>query len=149
MWFVGPVVDDPNDLDELFDRSDDERNPPKPPAPAPVVGLLPFEFGMTLKPQVQTIVKEGWKPPPLQPPFQPSSSPVHLEHSYMVWNSVGVVRRYHTDEEQSIDIEFHDTSHHHAMHVVNTMNHSMADLNAEAVALACESDEENPRSVLA
>ncbi len=61
-----------------------------------------------------------------------------------VWNSVGLIRQYNTDEENSIDIEFHDTSTHHALHITNTMNHTMGDLSSEAAILACESDDDSP-----
>ncbi|XP_053408161.1 WD repeat and HMG-box DNA-binding protein 1-like isoform X2 [Mercenaria mercenaria] len=83
---------------------------------------------------------EGFKPTPLQRAFQPGSTPEHLTSRFMVWNSVGVVRQYNNDEENSIDIEFHDTSIHHAMHVMNNFNYTMADLSTEAVVLATEGD---------
>jgi len=60
---------------------------------------------------------------------------------------VGIIVQYNTDEENSINIEFHDTAVHHAMHVTNTLNHTMAALSNEAVLLACEADEDTPRSV--
>ena len=50
--------------------------------------------------------------------------------------------QYNTDDENSINIEFHDTATHHAMHVTNTMGHSMADLSAQAVLLACAAEED-------
>ena len=62
-----------------------------------------------------------------------------------VWNSVGVIRQYNTEEENSIDVEFHDTATHHAIHVTNTLGHSMAALSHQAVLLACESDDDTPR----
>lgn len=62
-----------------------------------------------------------------------------------VWNFIGLIKQYNTDEENSIDIEFHDTAVHHAMHVTNTSNFTMADMSSEAVVLASESDEDNPR----
>ncbi len=61
-----------------------------------------------------------------------------------VWNSVGLIRQYNTDEENSIDIEFHDTSTHHALHITNTMNHTMGDLSSEAAILACEREDDSP-----
>ncbi len=61
-----------------------------------------------------------------------------------VWNSVGLIRQYNTDEENSIDIEFHDTSTHHALHITNTMNHTMGDLSSEAAILACEGEDDSP-----
>ncbi|CAH2050631.1 unnamed protein product, partial [Iphiclides podalirius] len=76
---------------------------------------------------------------PPQPPFQPSSTPAHLEHRYMCWNDVGIVR-CHTGEngESSIDIEFHDTNLHHGIHLNNYLNHTMASLSTSVLALACE-----------
>lgn len=64
------------------------------------------------------------------------------------WNSVGIVTQYNTEEEESIDIEFHDSATHHAMHISNALGHTMADLSAEAALLATEADEDNPRSGL-
>ncbi len=59
------------------------------------------------------------------------------------------MRQYNTDEESSIDVEFHNTATHHPLHVTNTLGHTMAALSEEAVLLACESDsdEDQPRSV--
>jgi chromosome transmission fidelity protein 4 len=62
-----------------------------------------------------------------------------------VWNSVGIIRQYSTEEENSIDIEFHDTATHHAMHMANDLGHTIADMSSEAVILACEADEGTPR----
>ncbi|CAH2102314.1 unnamed protein product [Euphydryas editha] len=75
---------------------------------------------------------------PIQPPFQPSSTPIHLEHRYMCWNDVGIVR-CHTAEngESSIDVEFHDSNLHHGIHLNNYLNHTMASLSPTVLALAC------------
>ncbi|XP_059050858.1 WD repeat and HMG-box DNA-binding protein 1 [Achroia grisella] len=76
---------------------------------------------------------------PPQGPFQPSSTPTHLEHRYMCWNDIGIVR-CHTSEngESSIDVEFHDTNIHHGIHLNNYLNHTMASLSSTVLALACE-----------
>ncbi|XP_068626537.1 WD repeat and HMG-box DNA-binding protein 1 isoform X2 [Battus philenor] len=76
---------------------------------------------------------------PAQAPFQSSSTPSHLEHRYMCWNDVGIVR-CHTAEngESSIDIEFHDSNMHHGIHLNNYLNHTMASLSSTVLALACE-----------
>ena len=50
-----------------------------------------------------------------------------------------------TDDESSIDVEFHDTSIHHALHFDNQLGHTMADLTQEAVVMACESMDDTPR----
>jgi len=57
------------------------------------------------------------------------------------------VTQYNTEEEESIDVEFHDTATHHAIHINNTQGHTMADLSAEAILLASEADGDTPRSV--
>lgn len=76
------------------------------------------------------------------------TSHVFCFSSIQVWNSVGLIRQYNTEEENSIDIEFHDTSTHHAMHVTNSMNHTMGDLSSEAAILACESDDDLPSRLI-
>ncbi|NXV47200.1 WDHD1 protein, partial [Uria aalge] len=85
---------------------------------------------------------DGPMPTPRQKPFQSGSTPAHLMHRFMVWNSVGIIRCYNDEQDNAIDIEFHDTSIHHATHLPNSLNHTMADLSAEAILLACESTEE-------
>ncbi|XP_030340603.1 WD repeat and HMG-box DNA-binding protein 1 [Strigops habroptila] len=85
---------------------------------------------------------DGPVPTPKQKPFQSGSTPAHLMHRFMVWNSVGIIRCYNDEQDNAIDIEFHDTSIHHATHLPNSLNHTMADLSTEAILLACESTEE-------
>lgn len=75
---------------------------------------------------------------PLQPPFQPSATPKHLEHRFMVWNEVGIVRSHTTDVENSIEVEFHDSRVHHGFHLKNYLHHTMASLSTTALALSCE-----------
>lgn len=66
---------------------------------------------------------------------------VHLQ----VWNSVGIVRCHTEDEISSIEVEFHDTSTHHPLHLTNHLNHTMAALSSTAVLLACKAHEDSPR----
>lgn len=60
----------------------------------------------------------------------------------MVWNSVGIIRCYNDDQDSAIDVEFHDTSIHHATHLSNAFNYTMGTLSHEAILLACESADE-------
>lgn len=53
-----------------------------------------------------------------------------------VWNSIGIVYSFESEDEQSIDIEFHDTSFHHTIHMNNMYNYSMADLSSACLLLA-------------
>lgn len=74
----------------------------------------------------------------LQAPFQPSETPKTLEHRYMVWNDIGIVRAHSTAAENSIEVEFHDASIHHGLHMVNQLNHTMASLSSTVLALCNE-----------
>lgn len=56
-----------------------------------------------------------------------------------MWNSVGIVRGYNDEQDNAIDVEFHDSAVHHAMHLTNSLGYTMADLSKEAVLLACPS----------
>ena len=85
-------------------------------------------------------------PPPqieidLQEPFQSGSTPVRLSSRYMVWNSVGTVKAY-SEEENTIEVDFHDASVHHPIHISNAHGHTMADLSTEVLVLACEANED-------
>ncbi len=81
--------------------------------------------------------------PDLQEPFQPTSTPSRLSSFFMVWNSVGLVRCINGGEDDSsIEVEFHDTSVHHPLHISNALGHTMADISSTNLALACEADEE-------
>uniref|UniRef100_A0A3P8YHJ0 WD repeat and HMG-box DNA-binding protein 1 n=1 Tax=Esox lucius TaxID=8010 RepID=A0A3P8YHJ0_ESOLU len=87
-------------------------------------------------------VYEGPMPTPHQKAFQPGSTPAHLMHRFMMWNSVGIVRGYNDERDNAVDVEFHDTAIHHAMHLTNSLGHTLADLSHEAVLLACPSTDE-------
>ncbi|XP_046676836.1 WD repeat and HMG-box DNA-binding protein 1-like isoform X1 [Homalodisca vitripennis] len=84
----------------------------------------------------------------LQPPFQPSSTPVSLQYRFMVWNDVGIVKQTNTEEENAIDVEFHDTVLHHAFRVNNMAGHTLAALSKEALVMACEATEDNPSKMV-
>lgn len=75
---------------------------------------------------------------PLQGAFQPAATPAQLEHRYLVWNSVGLVRAHSSDAENSIEVDFHDASVHHSIHMSNYLNHTMASLSRTVLALARE-----------
>lgn len=74
----------------------------------------------------------------MQPPFQPGATSKSLEHRYMVWNHVGIVRAHSTDSENSIEVEFHDSSVHHGLHMNNYLNHTMASLSTTVLVLCSE-----------
>lgn len=64
-----------------------------------------------------------------------------------MWNSVGIVRCCNTEDENSINVEFHDTSLHHSLHINNFLKHTMATLTDEVLVLACEMQDEASRYV--
>ncbi|XP_059614227.1 WD repeat and HMG-box DNA-binding protein 1 [Phlebotomus argentipes] len=72
----------------------------------------------------------------LQKAFQPGATPDHLEHRYMAWNSVGIVKAHKTDVENSIEVEFHDVTVHHAIHMNNFLGHSLAGVSERVLALS-------------
>ena len=55
-----------------------------------------------------------------------------------MWNSIGIVYYRIENEISSIDVEFHDVTTHHALHIMNHLNHSMAALSSQALLLATE-----------
>lgn len=84
--------------------------------------------------------------PLLQPPFQPGSSPINFEERYMKWNSVGIITSRTEDNENSIHIEFHDTTTSHSRHFVNSELFTIADLSVDAIAFANSDTEESSSS---
>lgn len=79
---------------------------------------------------IQTVHKQ-------QHPFQPSSTPSDLEHRYLVWNNVGIVTAHHdATGDGAIDVEFHDASVHHSLHIPNfNNNYTLASLSSTVLAL--------------
>ncbi len=71
-----------------------------------------------------------------QAPFQSSSTPLSLPERYMVWNSVGLITQFNKEGDESIDIEFHNVSLHHTIHIKNQYGYTMGDMSKEAVVLA-------------
>ncbi|EDV98142.1 GH22947 [Drosophila grimshawi] len=73
-----------------------------------------------------------------QAAFQPGATPNELEHRYLAWNDVGIVSAHaEPNGDGAIDVEFHDASVHHALHLSNNYNqHNVASLSRSALALA-------------
>lgn len=64
-----------------------------------------------------------------------------------MWNHIGVVTSFaepDMDDDDfrpgtksaGIEVEFHDTTSHHSLHVTNTVGYTMADLSLTALLLA-------------
>ncbi|XP_016887809.1 WD repeat and HMG-box DNA-binding protein 1 isoform X2 [Cynoglossus semilaevis] len=136
----GAILDDDNSLDtgslkfgqdKFGDKDDDDDDDGGSLVAAPSVPLVPLQP-----------VYDGPLPTPPQKAFQPGSTPAHLAHRFLMWNSVGIVRGYNDEQDNAIDVEFHDTAVHHAMHLTNSLGHTIADLSQEAVLLACAGTDE-------
>lgn len=121
----GAFLDDDNSLDtgSLRLGPDEDRDDEVDSSIAPPAAVRP--------------VYDGPMPTPPQRAFTPGSTPGHLTHRFMVWNSVGIVRGYNDDQDNAVDVEFHDSAVHHAMHLSNTLGHTWADVSTEAVLLGC------------
>ena len=85
------------------------------------------------KPETVQIVN---KAPSTQTAFQSSSTPLNLPERYMVWNSIGLITQFMKDGDESIDIEFHNATYHHTIHIKNQFGYTMADMSKEAVVMA-------------
>lgn len=73
----------------------------------------------------------------LQSPFQPSSTPSHLEQRFLVYNDVGIIQAF-SDGEPSIDIQFHDVNISRNIFIKNILNHTMGSVSNKVIAFACE-----------
>ncbi|KAI0988948.1 hypothetical protein GJ496_000432 [Pomphorhynchus laevis] len=70
---------------------------------------------------------------------QPSSTPIDNRYCILVWNDVGAIFKFEENNENSIDVEFHDNSHHHNIYISNeNTKFFAADLSSEAIALASD-----------
>lgn len=78
-----------------------------------------------------------------QLPFQSGSTPTHYKNRFLVWNSVGIVYSHNSAEENSIDVEFHDTTFHHSIHMTNIFNYTIADLSMACLVLASNEQSED------
>ncbi|XP_055532403.1 WD repeat and HMG-box DNA-binding protein 1 [Wyeomyia smithii] len=85
---------------------------------------------------------------PMQDYFQSGSTPDYLEHRYLIYNHVGIVRGHKDDKDNSIEVEFHDSQKHHGIHLNNYLNHTMAGLSETVLAMACPADMEEKGSKL-
>ncbi|XP_015373408.1 PREDICTED: WD repeat and HMG-box DNA-binding protein 1 isoform X2 [Diuraphis noxia] len=84
----------------------------------------------------------------LQSPFQPCSTPVHLQRRFMVFNDVGYARQNNTADENVIDVDFHDSTIHHAFRIKNVLGHTIAAMCQEALVLGCETQDNTPSKLV-
>ncbi|RWS21700.1 WD repeat and HMG-box DNA-binding protein 1-like protein, partial [Leptotrombidium deliense] len=118
------------------DAADDDNETEEKKSIVPADGILD-----DISVKSEKITKPAFPPVNLQQPFQPGSTPISFQHRFMVWNSVGIVTSFSGEDENTIDIEFHDTTIHHSIHFTNTYNYVIADLSTEALLCANTGDE--------
>ena len=70
------------------------------------------------------------------PAFQAASTPLVLPERYMTWNTVGLITQFNKEEDDSIEIEFHNAAYHHTIHLKNQYGYTMADMSREVIVLA-------------
>lgn len=69
---------------------------------------------------------------------------------FQAWNNTGIIKCYNSEDgrESSIEVEFHDSSVHHPIHINNYLQHTLAALSTKALALACSESEETPSKLV-
>lgn len=131
-----------NDLDYIHEKNedDDEENiilldklkDTLRPSSSASVSLSNENASRAVSPQRPTT-----PPNTLQPPFQPGSTPAHLEHRFMAYNSIGTIQAF-SDGDSGIEIHFHDVGISRDIFIRNNLGHTMGSLSAKVIALACE-----------
>ncbi|XP_011171190.1 WD repeat and HMG-box DNA-binding protein 1 [Solenopsis invicta] len=140
-----------NDI-ALPDDDDDDEN---------VISLNKIKASINLEDDQKSQSDTDFEKPPcdtkafvpnikLQSSFQSGSTPSHLLSYFMMWNDVGMVRCFSSEdgEECSIEVEFHDVTIHRSMHINNYLRHSLAALSTQALALSCAASEDGPSKIV-
>jgi len=156
--------EDLEDMEALFNDDDDDENSFSISKTVAETGYVKDEegnlaYGSGGKPRPEssmsmasTVEGEGkrerevYRPPPpakvrLQPAFQSGSSPAGLSNRFLVYNSVGIIKSHDSDQENSLDVEFHDIAVHHALHLSNSEGATMAALSSKVLATATTGDD--------
>uniref|UniRef100_H2YB75 Minichromosome loss protein Mcl1 middle region domain-containing protein n=1 Tax=Ciona savignyi TaxID=51511 RepID=H2YB75_CIOSA len=142
IFLAAPI---PSTLDVFAADTDADLAPPTILPPAPVESKYTLDDDASSVATGMCAVTTRSQPSSMQPPFQPTSTPTHLSHRFMFDNFIiGVIRSYSDEMENAIDVEFHDTQTHHALHLPNHDQYTMAGLSNRAVVLAAESTPDAP-----
>lgn len=86
------------------------------------------------KREVQDLI-ENIPKPLIQRPIQPGSSPADEENRFLCWNNTGIIRSQSSQEDQSIDIMFHDTEKHSSVNYKNDPNYTFGSMSEDCVVL--------------
>lgn len=60
---------------------------------------------------------------------------------FKIFNDIGYARQINTEDENVIDVDFHDNTIHHAFRIKNVLGHTIAAMSQEALVLGCESQD--------
>lgn len=67
-----------------------------------------------------------------------------------MWNDIGIVMCFTSEdgEDSNIEVNFHDVTVHHSMHIKNFLHHTMAALSVEALVLAAPASDDSASKVV-
>lgn len=83
--------------------------------------------------EVQDLI-ESIPKPLVQKPIQPGSSPMDEDNRFLCWNNTGIIRaQYGSNEEQCIDVMFHDAEKHSSVNFKNDLNYTFGSLSDDVV----------------
>lgn len=87
------------------------------------------------KREVQDLIESVPKPM-VQKPIQPGSSPADEENRFLCWNNIGIIRAQNGQEDQGIDVMFHDTEKHSSVNFKNEPNYIFGSLSEDCIVVA-------------
>lgn len=73
--------------------------------------------------------------PMVQHPLQPGSSPNDEPNRFLCWNNAGIIRAQTGNDEQSIDVMFHDTEKHSSVNFKNEPNYSFGSMSDDVIVV--------------
>lgn len=79
---------------------------------------------------------ENLPKPMIQKPFQPGSSPLEDSNRFLCWNSVGIIRAQNTEDDQGIDVLFHDSEKNIGVNFKNEANYSFGSMSEDVIVVA-------------
>uniref|UniRef100_A0A6G1SGF6 WD repeat and HMG-box DNA-binding protein 1 n=1 Tax=Aceria tosichella TaxID=561515 RepID=A0A6G1SGF6_9ACAR len=138
------LVTEGNNINDLLDELEDSIDD---------VGQIKKQFMSRIMPEdeefnssqvpVDTITKrevqdliDSVPKPMVQKPIQPGSSPADEENRFLCWNNIGIIRAQNGQEDQSIDVMFHDTEKHSSVNFKNEPNYIFGSLSEECIVVA-------------
>lgn len=86
------------------------------------------------KREVQDLI-ESIPKPMIQRPLQPGSSPNDEDNRFLCWNNAGIIRAQRANDEQSIDVMFHDTEKHSSVNFRNEPNYSYGSMSDDVIVV--------------